>query len=73
MKVVAVNGSPHVGGGSTSIMTQMMRPVLAAEGIDLEEIFLAEKHIEHCVGCGVCMEKGTAGARPTTPRSSVRC
>jgi len=58
LKVVAVNGSPHGSGGSTSIMTQMMRPVLAAEGVDLEEIFLAEKRIEYCVGCGVCMEKG---------------
>ncbi len=58
LKVVAINGSPHAGGGNTSIMTQMMAPVLAAEGIDLEEVFLAEKHIEYCVGCGVCMEKG---------------
>ena len=58
LRVVAVNGSPHGGGGNTSIMTQMMAPVLASEGIDLEEIFLAEKRIEYCVGCGVCMEKG---------------
>jgi len=35
LKVVAINGSPHAGGGNTSIMTQMMAPALAAEGIDL--------------------------------------
>jgi len=58
LKVVAINGSPHAGGGNTSIMTQMMAPALAAEGIDLEEIFLAEYRIEYCVGCGVCIEKG---------------
>jgi multimeric flavodoxin WrbA/putative sterol carrier protein len=58
LKVVAVNGSPHMNGGNTSIMTQMMAPVLAAEGIDLEEVFLAGKRIEYCVGCGLCMEKG---------------
>jgi multimeric flavodoxin WrbA/putative sterol carrier protein len=58
LKVVAINGSPHAGGGNTSIMTQMMAPALAAEGIDLEEIFLADYRIEYCVGCGVCMEKG---------------
>ena len=58
LKVVAINGSPKAGGGNTSIMTQMMAPALAEEEIDLEEIFLADKRIEYCVGCGVCMEKG---------------
>jgi len=58
LKVVAINGSPHAGGGSTSIMTQMMAPALSEEGIDLEEIFLAEHRIEYCVGCAVCIEKG---------------
>jgi multimeric flavodoxin WrbA/putative sterol carrier protein len=63
LKVVAINGSPHAAGGNTSIMTQMMASVLAAEGIDLEEIFLAEKHMEYCLGCGVCMEKGKCWRR----------
>jgi multimeric flavodoxin WrbA/putative sterol carrier protein len=58
LKVVAVNGSPHAGIGNASIMIQMMKPVLAQEGIDLEEVFIAGKRIEYCVGCGVCMEKG---------------
>ncbi len=58
LKVVAVNGSPHQGIGNASIMTQMMVPVLAEEGIDLEEIFLSQKRIEYCVGCAVCLEKG---------------
>ena len=57
-KVVAVNGSPHAGIGNTSIMIEMMKPVLAEEGVDLEQILLAEKRIEYCVGCGVCLEKG---------------
>jgi multimeric flavodoxin WrbA/putative sterol carrier protein len=57
-KVVAINGSPHAGEGNASMMIQMMAPVLAAEGIDLEEVFLAEKRIEYCMGCGVCIEKG---------------
>jgi multimeric flavodoxin WrbA/putative sterol carrier protein len=58
LKVVAINGSPHAGVGNASIMTQMMKPTLAADGIELEEIFLADKRIEYCVGCGVCLEKG---------------
>ena len=46
------------GGGNASMMTQMMAPVLAAQGIDLEEVFLAEKHIEYCVGCGAVHGEG---------------
>lgn len=56
--VVALNGSPHLGIGNTSLMIQMIKSALAPEGIDLEEVFLADKRIEYCTGCGVCMEKG---------------
>jgi multimeric flavodoxin WrbA/putative sterol carrier protein len=59
LKVVAINGSPHVAIGNTSLMLRMMEPVLSKEGIDLEEIFLADKHIEYCVGCAVCLEKSS--------------
>ncbi len=58
LKIVAINGSPYAGVSNTSIMIQMMKPTLAADGIEMEEIYLAEKRIEFCVGCGVCMEKG---------------
>ena len=59
LRVVAINGSPHTAIGNTSLMLRMIEPVLAKEGIDLEEVFLASTRIEYCVGCGVCMEKGT--------------
>ncbi len=59
LKVVAVNGSPHAAIGNASLMLRMMEPVLKDQGIDLEEVFLADKRIEYCVGCAVCMEKGT--------------
>ena len=58
LKVVAINGSPHMGLGNASTMTRMMVPALAEQGVDLEEVFLAEKHIDFCVGCGACIEKG---------------
>jgi multimeric flavodoxin WrbA/putative sterol carrier protein len=58
LTVVALNGSPHAGIGNTSLMIRMMEPALRREGIDLEEIFLTEKRIDYCIGCGVCMEKG---------------
>ncbi len=57
LKVVAINGSLHAGIGNTSLMLRMMEPVLAQEGIDVDEVFLADKRIEYCVGCGVCLEK----------------
>lgn len=56
-KVVAINGSPHRAVGNTSIMIGMISAVLAREGIDVEEIFVADKNIEYCIGCGVCLEK----------------
>ena len=56
--IVAVNGSPHVGFGNTSMMIEMLRRPLSEEGFGLRVINLAEKEIEYCHGCGFCMEKG---------------
>ena len=56
--IVAVNGSPHGGIGSTSLMIEMLRPTLAQEGFELEVIQLADLEIRYCTGCGFCMEKG---------------
>ena len=56
--IVAVNGSPHAGVGNTSMMIEMLRGPLAAEGFNLEIINLSEKEIDYCYGCGFCMEKG---------------
>ena len=56
--VVAVAGSPHQAVGNTTMMVEMMRPTLAAEGFDLEVVQLSANHIEYCTGCGHCMEKG---------------
>ena len=56
--IVAVNGSPHAGVGNTSMMIEMLRGPLAAEGFNLEIINLCEKEIDYCYGCGFCLEKG---------------
>jgi multimeric flavodoxin WrbA/putative sterol carrier protein len=58
LKVVAINGSPHQGIGNTSLMIRMLADTLSEEGIELEEILLAGKRIEYCVGCALCLEKG---------------
>ncbi|HEY3278048.1 MAG TPA: NAD(P)H-dependent oxidoreductase [Syntrophorhabdaceae bacterium] len=57
-KVVAINGSPHEGVGNTSQMLGMIASVLAGEGVAMEEIYLAGKKIDYCIGCGACLEKG---------------
>jgi len=56
--IVAVNGSPHAGAGNTSMMIEMLRPPLAAEGFNLKIINLCEKEIDYCYGCAFCLEKG---------------
>jgi multimeric flavodoxin WrbA/putative sterol carrier protein len=56
--IVAINGSPHAGIGNTSLMIEMLRPILAEQGFELEVINLAGQNIEYCTGCAFCMEKG---------------
>ena len=62
-KVVAVNGSPHQAIGNTAQMIAMLRPHLESAGFELEEIFLSDKNIRFCTGCGVCLEKGACWIR----------
>jgi multimeric flavodoxin WrbA/putative sterol carrier protein len=62
-KIVAVNGSPHAGFGNTSQMLAMLQAPLAAQGFELEEIFLSTQQIDYCVGCALCLEKGACWIR----------
>ncbi len=58
IKIVAINGSPHGNIGNTSQMIRMIGSAIAEQGVDsdLEEIFLSDKKIEYCIGCGFCLE-----------------
>jgi multimeric flavodoxin WrbA/putative sterol carrier protein len=56
-KVVAINGSPHGAIANTTQMIHMLASALSEEGVELEHILLADRHIEYCIGCGVCLEK----------------
>ena len=62
-KAVAINGSPHAGLGNTSQMIAMLREHLERRGFEFEEIFLSQHKISYCVGCGVCIEKGSCWIR----------
>lgn len=57
-RVVALNGSPHGAAGNISQMIQMVVPALTEQGIVVEEIQLAGKRIEYCVGCALCLQEG---------------
>lgn len=56
--VAVLNGSPHGAVGNISQMVQMMAPAFLEQGIEVEEILLAEKQIGYCVGCAVCLQDG---------------
>jgi len=62
-KAVAIKGSPHAGLGNTSQMIAMLREHLEKKGFEFEEIFLSQHKINYCVGCGVCIEKGSCWIR----------
>lgn len=57
MKVLAINGSPRVG-GNTSLALEEMRKVFDAEGVEFEVVQIGNKDIRGCVACGQCKNSG---------------
>lgn len=53
MKVIAINGSPRVG-GNTSQALQRMADELEKEGIEVEVIQIGQENIHGCIACGYC-------------------
>ncbi len=53
MKVVAFNGSPR-SNGNTHQALQIVLDELKAEGIEVELVNIADKHLEPCHACGAC-------------------
>ena len=57
MKVLLINGSPHVK-GNTALALAEMEKIFRAEGIETETIQVGSKAVRGCMGCGRCGELG---------------
>lgn len=57
MKVLVVNGSPRGKQGNTEFLIKAFTEGLQESNAIVEEIYLKDKQIEHCIGCFVCWEK----------------
>lgn len=55
--VLILSGSPRKGGNSDSLCNEFMKGAQEA-GHSVEKIFLREKKINYCTGCGVCYNQG---------------
>ena len=57
MKVLVINGSPHLK-GCTDRALREDEETLAANGIEIERINVGNKDIRGCIGCNYCREHG---------------
>lgn len=54
MKITAFNGSPRGESGNTNVMVTAFLKGAQDAGAEIENIFLANKEINHCKACGHC-------------------
>lgn len=57
MKVLALNGSPRVGGNTALALAEAQR-VFESEGIDCEVIQIGNQDIRGCIACNQCDTRG---------------
>lgn len=57
MKVLMLNGSPHVN-GNTAVALKEMEKIFESEGIETKIIQLGNQDIRSCIACGGCMNTG---------------
>jgi multimeric flavodoxin WrbA len=55
-KVLVIFGSPRKGGNSDLLCEQFIAGA-SESGHQVERVFLRDKNIKYCIGCGACMEK----------------
>ncbi len=57
MKVLIVNGSPHLS-GCTDRALREVEETLKANGVDTERVNVGTKDVRGCIGCNFCREHG---------------
>lgn len=57
MKVLILNGSPRVGGNTTTAVAELER-VFREEGIEVETVQVGTRDIRGCIACGKCAQTG---------------
>ena len=57
MKVLMINGSPHVS-GNTAVALKEMETIFRENGVEVETIQVGGKAIRGCIACGKCGELG---------------
>lgn len=57
MKVLVINGSPHLN-GCTDRALKEVESTLVANGIEVERVNVGNKDVRGCIGCNFCRQNG---------------
>lgn len=57
MKVLLVNGSPHLHGNTDAALQEMIK-IFRAEGVETETLHIGHKAIRGCIACRKCAQTG---------------